>query len=117
MTGSNQMAGLIVQERDKRLLRELATMRIVDREQAQIVAGFQSVTRANTRLLALTQAGLLNRFFVGTVNGGKKSLYSLSARGAALVQVAPNGLKRKRNAVLVGDLFVEHQLHLNLIYI
>ena len=34
---------------------------------AKVVAGFGSTTPANTRLLQLTRAGLLSRFFVGSV--------------------------------------------------
>ena len=63
----------MVQERDLHLLRELAVMRVIDREQAKIVAGFGSTTRANARLLALTRAGLLRRFFLGSGGGGKRS--------------------------------------------
>lgn len=116
MTG-NRRTGLVAQERDRRLLRELSVMRVIDREQAELVAGFRSVTRANARLLALTRAGLLNRFFIGTGAGGKKSLYTLSANGAVLIQAARSGLRRRRDAVLVGDAFVDHQLHLNRVYL
>jgi hypothetical protein len=72
MTGNNKR--LVLQPRDRRLLEELATMRVVDREQAKIVAGFGSTTRANTRLLALSRAGLLRRCFLGTTAGGSKAL-------------------------------------------
>ena len=51
MPGNNK--GIILQDRDRHLLRELAVMRVIDREQAKCVAGFGSTTRANTRLLAL----------------------------------------------------------------
>src|SRR6266487_1550579 len=71
MTGNDKKRGLVVQPRDRKLLEELAVMRVVDREQAKIVAGFGSTTRANTRLLALTRAGLLRRFFLSS----RKSLY------------------------------------------
>src|ERR1039458_5972221 len=85
---------MIVQPRDLQLLRELSVMRVLDREQAKIVAGFQSTTRANTRLLALTRAGLLRRFFLGS-GGGRKALYALSPKGAQLVGVPYRGLDRK----------------------
>src|ERR1039458_886835 len=65
MTGNNGR-GIVLQARDWQLLQELAVMRVVDREQAKIVAGFGSTTRANVRLLALTRAGLLRRFFLGS---------------------------------------------------
>ena len=38
-------------------------MRVIDREQAKCIAGFGSTTRVNIRLLALTRAGLLRRFY------------------------------------------------------
>lgn len=115
MTG-NDGRGLIVQERDRELLRALATLRVIDREQAKLVAGFKSTTRANVRLLALARAGLLRRFFLGTAAGGKKSLYALSPKGAALVGVPNRGPRRANNRVLVVDFFVQHQLAVNEIY-
>ena len=56
MTGNNGR-GMIVQDRDRHLLREFAVMRVIDREQAKRVAGFGSTTRANCRLLAMSRAG------------------------------------------------------------
>lgn len=113
MTGSNR---LIPQERDRHLLRELATVRVVDREQAKLIAGFRSTTRANARLLGLVQAGLLRRFFIGTAVGHRKALYSLSAQGAELVGVPNRGLQRRKDELLAADYFVQHQLTINAIY-
>ena len=73
----NKHHGMVIQDRDRHFLRELAVMRVIDREQAKVVAGFGSTTRANARLLALTRAGLLRRFFQGTVAGGAKALYTM----------------------------------------
>jgi len=114
MAGSN--AAMIIQERDRHLLKELAVMRILDREQAKRIAGFGSTTRVNARLLALTRAGLLRRFFLGTTAAGQKALYSLSKQGAALVRVPERGLRRKQDATLAADFFVQHQLSVNEIY-
>src|SRR5579872_734471 len=80
MAGNRSKTSLIVQERDRRLLAEIATMRIIDRELAKVAVGFRSTTRANTRLLKLTRAGLLNRFFIGSVAAGRKAIYTLSKR-------------------------------------
>src|ERR1700722_8144317 len=55
----NKRTSIMLQERDLRLLEALDSMRVIDREQASVVAGFRSRTRANERLLALTQAGYL----------------------------------------------------------
>lgn len=115
MTGNNRRA-IILQDRDRRLLSELAVMRIVDREQAKIVAGFGSTTRANTRLLALTRAGFLRRFFLGTVGGARKALYAMSPMGAALVGVPHRGPRRGQDQILAADLFAMHQLAINELY-
>ena len=56
MPGNNNTT-LMLQDRDLRLLEALDTMRVANREQAKVVAGFRSTTRANARLLALTRAG------------------------------------------------------------
>jgi hypothetical protein len=115
MTGNNRRAP-VLQDRDRRLLRELAIMRVIDREQAKCVAGFQSTTRVNSRLLSLTQAGLLRRFFLGTRAGGQKALYALSPTGAKLIDVPFRGPRRAQNEVLVADFFVTHQLYINQMY-
>ncbi len=106
---------IILQERDRHLLRELAVMRVVDREQAKIVAGFGSTSRANVRLRALTNAGILRRFFLGS-GGGRKALYVLSPKGAQAAQVPCRGPRRPEDAVLVADYFVGHQLAVNALY-
>jgi len=106
---------IILQERDLHLLRELAVMRVIDREQAKIVAGFGSTSRANVRLLALTRAGILRRFSLGS-GGGRKALYVLSPKGAQAAQVLRRGPRRSQDAILVADYFVGHQLAVNAIY-
>jgi len=111
MPGTN--ARIIVQDRDRHLLRELAVLRVVDRELVKLVAGFGSTTRANARLLPLKDAGLLRRFFLGTTASGRKALYSLSKRGAELVEVPYRGLRRGSDETLVADIFVTHQLRIN----
>jgi hypothetical protein len=117
MNGNNHLAQhrMILQPRDLHLLRELSVMRVVDREQASIVASFGSVTRSNTRLLALTRAGLLRRFFLGS-GGGRKALYALSPKGALAADVPVRGPRRPQNTLLVADYFVGHQLAVNGIY-
>jgi hypothetical protein len=106
---------VIVQPRDGNFLTELATLRIVDIEQARIVAGFGSISRATRRLRKLTHAGLLRRFNLGS-GGGRKALYSISEKGARLAGVPVRGPRRPQGALLVADFFVEHQLAVNSIY-
>lgn len=107
--------GLNIQPRDLDLLREDGIMRVADREQLKIAAGFHSTTRINARLLALTRAGLLRRFFIGA-GSGRKSLYALSAKGGQLVHLPLRGPRRRQNEVLVADFFVQHQLAVNTVY-
>jgi hypothetical protein len=107
---------MVLQERDRYLLRELAVMRVIDREQAKVIAGFGSTTRVNARLLLLVEAGLLRRFFIGTTAGGAKALYSLSEKGARVGDVPHRGFRRTPGQALVGDFFVQHQLAVNEIY-
>jgi hypothetical protein len=107
---------MVIQERDRQLLRELAVMRVVNREQVKIVAGFGSTTRVNTRLLALTRAGLLRRFFLGTTAGGTKALYALSAKGAQLIDAPLRGPRRRQDETLAADFFIQHQLTINEMY-
>lgn len=116
MTGSKQ-GGMVLQDRDRHLLSELGTMRVIDRETAKQVASFGSTTRANTRLLQLVRAGLLRRFFVGSVGAGRKSVYTLSAKGGELASARLPGVKRASGRLIVGDRFIEHQFGVNQIYL
>ena len=115
MTGTKER-GIVLQDRDRHLLAEVALMRVIDRETARRVAPFGSVTRANARLLNLTRSGLLRRFFIGTGSGGKKALYTLSSSGARLIGASSTGPKRSRDELVVADFFVAHQSHVNDIY-
>jgi hypothetical protein len=117
MRGANaDIIDIILQERDRHFLKELATFRVVDREQAKTIGGFNSTTRVNTRLLALTKAGLLRRFFLGATEASKKAVYSLSFKGAVLIGASPHGPRRPSDALLVADFFVLHQLAINDVY-
>jgi hypothetical protein len=108
---------LVIQNRDRKLLSEVAVMRIIDREQAKLAAGFGSTTRVNTRLLVLTRTGFLRRFFAGTILGGRKAFYTLSPKGAALVDAPLGGIRRPADATLAGDRFLEHQRRVSEIYL
>ena len=112
----NDRKGFVLQDRDRQLLREIAIMRVVDREQAKCVAGFGSTPRVNSRLLGLKRAGILRRFFLGSKGGGQKALYALSQTGAKLVDVPFRGPRKAHDEVLIADFFVTHQLSINEIY-
>jgi hypothetical protein len=115
MAGNNRKV-VILQDRDIHLLQELGVMRVIDREQAKVVAKFGSTTRANARLLMLSQAGYLRRFFWGSVGGARKALYALSPRGAEIAGVPDRGPRRHRDHVLAADYFSMHQLSVNELY-
>lgn len=104
MAGSRR-GRIILQPRDRHLLRELEVLRLVDREQAKLFASFTSTSRVNARLKALTEAGYLSRSFVGTLAGSRKAIYRLPGRRTT----APRGRARAEEAVA-------HQLRLNEVY-
>jgi hypothetical protein len=107
--------GLIVQMRDRELLRQLFLMRLADRDQLMVAAGFGSITRINTRLLALYRTGLVRRFFIG-FGGGRKALYALSRKGAQLIEVICRGPRHRQNELLAADFSTLHQLSINDVY-
>src|SRR5579862_1741493 len=122
MTGSNQThrirsRGVVIQPRDRHLLSELGVMRIIDREMTTILGGFVSMRRVNRRLLKLMRAGLLRRFFVGSLAHGRKAVYTLTPKGAELVGSELGVIHRGAGRLIVGDAFVEHQTGINQIYL
>lgn len=104
MTGSNHTS-LVLQERDLKLLEALELMRVVDREQAKVVAGFRSTTRANTRLLALTRAGFLKRAFLGS----RHAVYWLASKNGRQSKESPEAPTSREPAAL----FLRHRLEIN----
>lgn len=118
MTGSKlRRSGVVLQDRDRHLLTELGVMRIIDREMTKLVAGFGSTTQVNTRLLELTRAGLLRRFFTGSIGAGRKAIYTLSAKGCELINAKLGGIHRASGRLVVGDRFIEHQTGINEVYL
>jgi Replication-relaxation len=113
----NKGRRIVLQDRDRHLLSELGVMRIIDREMTKLAAGFGSTTQVNTRLLELTRSGFLRRFFVGSVGAGRKAVYTLSPKGAELVQAKFGGIHRGAGRLVVSDAFVEHQMAINQIYL
>jgi hypothetical protein len=115
--GTKHNAKIVIQTRDRQLLSELAVLRIMDRAMAAKIAGFNSTRRGNARLLQLLRAGLLRRFFVGSIAHGRKGIYTLSKKGAQLVCAELGGLDRTTDRLVVGDLFVQHQMAINQFYL
>lgn len=117
MAGNRAGAGLVLQPRDVRLLRELHALRVARREDAAIVGAFGSVTRVNTRLLALARAGYLRRIAAGTERGGRRYLYVVTRQGAAAAGVGYVPVPLKARALVAGQPSFEHQLRLNALYL
>jgi hypothetical protein len=115
MTGNK--GTFVLQERDRALLKFLSEFQLVDREQTKIAVGFGSTTRVNARLLALTRAGLLNRFFIGSVGASRKAVYTLSRTGASVAEVPYRRVRHHENGLIGADLSIGHQLHLNATYL
>jgi hypothetical protein len=113
----NRRRGVVLQNRDRRLLSELAVMRIIDREMTKIVAGFGSTTQVSLRLLELTRAGFLRKFFVGTIGSGRKAIYTLAPKGADAVNAPLGGIVRPDGKLVAGDRFVDHQSAINEVYL
>ncbi len=65
---------IILQERDLHLLRELSVMRVIDREQAKVVAGFGSTTRANSRRLPSPAPDYSGDSFSASAAEGRRSM-------------------------------------------
>jgi len=113
MTGSNPLP-VVLTDRDRRLFALLHEARLLDREQIQQLLSFGSVTRANDRLSRLYAAGLLYRYFIGTIASGRKALYAISPRGAASIgREMVWKLHRTQNELLVGETGIEHRLAIN----
>src|ERR1041384_6525115 len=107
---------LILQKRDFWLFNALSTLRILDKRQAASIAGFNSNTRVNERLLKLRQTGLLKRFFFVSAVGGKRAIYCLTKKSADLIGIPLNAVHRPSDSFLIGDRFVAHQLAINEVY-
>jgi hypothetical protein len=105
----------MVQPRDRELLWQLYLMRMATRDQLMRAAGFGSVTRINTRLLALHRAALLRRFFIG-FGAARMAVYALSPKSAQLIEVPCRGPRRKQDTLLAADFSTLHQLAINDVY-
>jgi hypothetical protein len=105
----NSKTSLVLQERDLKLMEALETMRVIDREQAKIVGGFRSTTRANMRLLALTKAGFLKRAFLGS----RQAIYWLGSTTHRQNRSGQDELNTREPAAL----FLRHRLEINKVYL
>ena len=107
MAGNNRTT-IVLQERDLRLLEALESMRVINREQAKVVAGFRSTRRANDRLLMLTRGGFLKRAFIGS----REAVYWLPGK---IIQ--ERGQKGSNMPNEPSALFLKHGLEINRVHL
>ena len=115
--GGTDHDGIILQERDRRLLDALKTLRFLDRDQLMAIGGFTSVSRANARAKQLVDGDILSAIPVGTIGGGRKLVYTLSRQSSYMVGVPYRPLRREHTPALSGDPFLEHQLEIGNTYV
>jgi hypothetical protein len=110
--------GTVITVRDRELLRALAIARVLDASQVQVVGGFRSLRRTNRRLLKLVRAGVLKRWFVGTLGGGRKALYGLSLHGASMIgEARAQVLRLPHDSLITHSEFLAHQDAVNAVFL
>jgi Replication-relaxation len=102
--GGNKRTAIVLQERDLRLMEALESMRVINREQAKVVAGFHSTRRANDRLLLLVRGGFLKRAFVGS----REAVYWLPNK-----PLQDGKRKAADSSIEPAALFLKHRLEIN----
>ena len=82
-------AKILLNDRDRRILSFIARFRLLSRDQLMMLAPFNSLTRANTRLAALVRLHLLTRKSLPVYpgNGSAQSLYYLGRKAAQCIPV------------------------------
>lgn len=117
MTTSKNI-GVVLNARDRAVLRTLVIARVLDAEEMKNVGGFTSIRRTNRRLLKLVRAGVLRRWFVGTESGGQKALYGLSREGARIIGESAQGLiSWKQDSLITTSQFLAHQQAINRVFL
>jgi hypothetical protein len=100
---------MVLTERDRRVVADVASFRVVTREQLQRLGHFRSKTRANATLARLVRFGYVQRRGVPALAGSQRGLYFVGPAGAALLTKPAEG-RRIRH---LSDLFLTHELLVN----
>jgi len=100
-------SGIVLQDRERRLLDATQSLIVFNRDQAMEVAGYPSIRRANQRLRQLVRAGLLRRTFIGS----HEAVYWLAGKPARKKNRAENG------AAEPAALFIRHRLEINRVHL
>jgi hypothetical protein len=103
--------------RDLTLLKTIALLRVIDREQAKAIGSFNSATRLNYRLAALRSLGLMKQFFVGLGPGTKKAVFCLTKGGAQVAGVPYQRTRFASDATVGFDPFLIHRVAVGDVYV
>lgn len=103
--------------RDIALLKVIAVLRVIDREQATVIGNFNSPTRLNYRLAALRSLGLLKQFFVGLGPGTRKAVFCLNRRGAQVAGVSYHRTRFASDTTIGFDPFLVHRIAVGDVYV
>lgn len=106
-------SGMVLTDRDRRLIDAVGRFGIVTREQIARHLQFGSVTRANAVLLRLFRNGYLARRLQPSLRGTRRLTYFVGPQGHELLGLSPESSTGRRRWPLVSDLFLDHQLDLN----
>lgn len=109
---------IILQLRDKEMIKAVYSFRVLSREQLQQLFGIGGARRINQRLRKLYDHKYLSRFFFQNVRGSTKAIYYLGSRGAVLISnelgIDLTLIKQKRKGTSqLHELFLRHALGLN----
>jgi hypothetical protein len=102
---------IVLTERDREVPRVAQRFGIPSRDQIQVLCGFSSVTRVNTRCGALVKAGILQRKMlpVHPGHGSAQALYFLGKASTAVLEADPRDISRQIRQISRWDLRqVEH---------
>jgi hypothetical protein len=106
-------SGMMLTERDRRIVEAIAEFGIVTRDQIAKHLKFGSVTRANTVLLRLARNRYLSRRLQPTLRGTRRLTYFVGPVGDELLGLSSEDGPRRRRWAYLSDLFIEHQLAVN----
>ncbi len=102
--------GMVLTDRDRAIVRDVAEFQILSRTHLQTLGHFQSKTRANAVLLRLVEHQYLNRRYLPAVAGTMRALYVPGLAAEAVVGDSTAGGEVRRRLATLSNLFVAHQL-------
>jgi hypothetical protein len=106
-------SGMVLTERDVRLIHLVAEHRVLTRDQIRRFMGFGSITRINAVLLRLVTHTYLTRRWQPTLTGSRRAVYLLGSLGYEVLNGPGTKPPRQSPWLAHSDLFVEHELAIN----